>query len=171
MNQTNALDELISAFECRARKVARDLTTRYDYVPCERYAARFVALHTDHIRLLRSGDFSRAYEHLQSIGRLSQRLEREEHMMKHRAERPKIRLKFRAERFRRGPMVCCYLAGDFREFSPKFDTSLSKIMTAQPSLLKLGTWSWSHGQRDAAQIYNRLLGMENDKRMPVEESF
>jgi hypothetical protein len=93
---------------------------------------------------------------LKSIGRLSQRLEREELIARQRLDKQKKRLKIRPERFRRGPLVCGYVTGDFREFSPKFDTDLSKIMTYEPSLLRACSWSWSRSQRDAAEVYNRL---------------
>jgi hypothetical protein len=156
MSSISPLDNLISALEGRARQIARELNERYEHVACERYVTHFVLLHTDHIQCLRSGNFSSAYTLLKSIGRLSQRLEREEHVNRTRSERPRRRLKLREERFRRGPMVCGYVTGDFREFSPKYDTCLSKLMTYEPSILRAVSWSWSRSQRDAADVYNRL---------------
>jgi hypothetical protein len=156
MSEPSLLDQLIIAFEARARLIARTLSSRYTYVSCEKYVTHFVMLHTDHIHCLRNGDFTTAYNLLRSIGRLSQRLEEEEAKLRQRAECPNKRLKLREERFRRGPLVCGYVAGDFRSFSPKFDTTLSKIVADEPSILQVGVWSWSRGQRDAAEVYNKL---------------
>jgi hypothetical protein len=140
MSEISPLDNLIYSLEGRARQIARELGRRYEHVACERYVTHFVLLHTDHIQCLKSGDFSSAYVILKAIGRLSQRIEREEHSARH----------------RRGPMVCGYVTGDFREFSPKYDTDLSKLMVYEPSFLKAVTWSWSRSQKDAASVYNRL---------------
>jgi hypothetical protein len=126
-------------------------------------------LHTDHVQCLRSGNFTSAYVLLKSIGRLSQRIEREEAAGRQRAEQTKRRLKLRPERFRRGPVVCGYVTGDFREFSPKFDTELSKIMTYEPSLLRACSWSWSKSQHDAAEVYNRLTETCDDYLPDAEE--
>jgi len=113
---------------------------------------------------LKAGNFSSAYVLLKTIGRLSQRIEREELNARQRAESPRRRLKHRPERYRRGPMVCGYVTGDFREFSPKFDSDLSKLMTYEPSILRACAWSWSRSQQDAADIYNRLA--ENSPSEP-----
>jgi hypothetical protein len=156
MIAVSPLDNLIGSLEGRARKIARELGSRYEYVPCDRYVSHFVLLHTDHIQCLRSGNFSSAYVLLKAIGRLSQRVEREELMARQRLERSKRRLKLRPERFRRGPLVCGYVTGDFREFSPKFSTDLSKLMVYEPSLLQACAWSWSRSQKDAAEVYTRL---------------
>ncbi len=156
MTEHSPLDNLIISFESRARQIARELNEHYKHIACERYVTHFVLMHTEHIQCLKSGDFTSAYVILKAIGRLSQRIEREEHTAQNRIDRSARRLKLRPERFRRGPIVCCYVTGDFREFSPKFDTDLSKLMIYEPSILRAVAWSWSRSQQDAALVYNRL---------------
>jgi hypothetical protein len=157
MLNISPLDSLINVLEGRARMIARELCSHYDHVACDRYVSHFVLMHTDHVHYLKAGNFSSAYTVLKAIGRLSQRLEREELLARQRAARPKRRLRIRQERFRRGPLVCGYVTGDFREFSPKFDTGMSKLMVYEPSLLQACAWSWSRSQQDAAEVYNRLV--------------
>lgn len=117
------LEELIAILEERARTIREQLAPHVRYVKVQEYLNEFSDLHSRHLQSLRAQNLLLAHELLIKIHDLSFRLARDEFWARHHAETPYLQYKLRGDAFSRGSMICSYVAGDLKSYSPCYPTT------------------------------------------------
>lgn len=119
-------DELIKLLCNRADKIRKKLNTFYKYIEVKKYLDEFIDLHNKHINALKSGNIILAHEILCDIHNLSFEIEKDEFWTRHKIETPNVHYSLRKDIFKRGILICGYIVGDLKSYSPMYPSDLYK---------------------------------------------
>lgn len=125
--------ELAEALEARAERIGRELAGFYTYTPVDGFLARFEELHEKHVRELHAGRVAPAHRVLNGIHDVSFELEWKEFWTDREINHPDAVYELADDAFTRGPLICAYLVGDMRSYSPLY-------APAPPCLGPGGSW-------------------------------
>jgi hypothetical protein len=111
------IDELIDILVQRAGNIESGLRKFYRYAKVKNYLGRFRDLHQKHIESLRCGNIIQSHELLSQIHSLSEDLESDEFWARHQAECPGTFYSLSSDAFKRGRIICGYIAGSLELYS------------------------------------------------------
>ena len=117
--QLNKLSELIKDLENRALFIEKNLQSKYQRINIDTYLQQFKELHQKHIDALKLMDFKSAIQYCIELHELSCNIEL----------RNTVKLKgdsaMKVGAGQRGPLISCYMVGDFIKESPKYPKELN----------------------------------------------
>ena len=112
--------ELAEVLEARAERIRRELAGHYAHTPVDVFLARFGELHARHVRELRAGRIAPAHRVLDEIHDVSFQLEWKEFWTDREVNHPGAVYELADDAFTRGPLICAYVVGDMRSYSPLY---------------------------------------------------